>query len=170
MIKELLNFRHDSDTIPTAMGLNKEIDDKCREIVHFSSFTNFFIKEDFFSDDDNNTPENLTTVTGVLEKALGLCKSKEEEIYTLFVFKDVHNHCTQALSAYQVFEGEKDEKVKKKLKMLMELVELKAMADDEDDRKDVITPKDMFKKITIAKDNMYNFDNYYKALKNESSS
>jgi hypothetical protein len=123
----------------------------------------FFIKEDFFEDSDE-TPENLTTVTGILEKALSLCKTKEEEVYTLFVFKNVHEHCTQALSAYQVFEGEKDEKQKKKLKMLMELVELKALADDEDNRKDVITPKDMFKKIGIAKDNMYNFDKYYSII------
>lgn len=166
MVKEILNFKHDSDSIPTAMGFSTDIDNKCREIVHFAAFSNYFIKEDFF-DDNDETPSNLTTITGVLEKALSLCKTKEEELYTLFVFKNVHEHSSQAIAAYKVFEGEEDEKAKNKLKMLMELVELKALADDESDRKDLVTPKDMFKKITIAKDNMYNFDNYYNIV-NES--
>ena len=170
MVKEVLKFRHDSDNIPTAMGFDNIIDDRCREIVHFSAFTNFFIKEDFFDEDDDHAPQNLTTVTGVLEKALSLCNTKEEELYTLFVFRDVHNHCNQALAAYEVFQDEKDERQKKKLKMLMEIVELKVMSDDDGDRKDIVTPKDMFRKINVAKNNMYNFDNYYKALKNESSS
>ena len=167
MVKEVLKFRHEHDNLPTAMGFNMDVDVKCREIVNFSAFSNYFIKQEFFDETDNETPENLTTITGILEKALNLCKTKEEEIYTLFVFKNVYEHCTQALSAYQVFEGEKDEKSKKKLKMLMELVELKALADDDNERNDLITPKDMFKKITAAKDNLYNFDNYYN-LVNES--
>jgi len=99
-----------------------------------------------------------------------LCKTKEEEIYTLFVFKNVYEHVSQALAAYKVFEDETDEKSKKKIKMLLELVELKALADDDNDRNDLITPKDMFKKIQMARSNMYNFDHYYKAIKDESSS
>jgi hypothetical protein len=168
MVKEVLKFRHDSDNIPTAMGFDKFIDDRCREIVHFSAFTNFFIKEDFFDDEDEKTPENLTTITGILEKALSLCKTKEEEVYTLFVFRNVHEHCSQALSAYKVFEDETDEKQKRKLKMLMELVELKALSDDDSEREHLVTPKDMFNKIDIAKKNMYNFEDYYKAISNES--
>jgi len=166
MVKEILNFKHDSDSIPAAMGFSTDIDNKCREIVHFAAFSNYFIKEDFF-DDNDETPSNLTTITGVLEKALSLCKTKEEELYTLFVFKHVHEHSSQAIAAYKVFEDEEDEKAKKKLRMLMELVELKALTDDDNNREDLVTPKDMFKKITIAKDNMYNFDNYYNIV-NES--
>lgn len=165
MIETILKFKHDSENIPTALGFSEDIDNKCREIIHFSAFTNYFIKNDFF-DKEDDTPSNLTTITGILEKALSICKTEEEKIYTLFVFRSVHEHSTQAISAYRVFEEESDEKAKKKMKMLMELIELKAMADDDANRDEVITPKDMFKKITIAKENMYNFDKYY-AVVNE---
>jgi hypothetical protein len=160
MIKEILNFKHESESIPSALGLSETIDNKCREIIHFASFTNYFIKNDFFEDGDE-TPSNLTTITGILEKALSLCKTKEEEVYTLFVFRNVHDHCSQAIGAYEVFSKETSEKEKKRMKMLMELVELKALSDDDEDRSNLVTPKDMFKKITAAKDNMYNFDKYY---------
>ena len=162
-----MNFKHDSENIPKALGLSETIDNRCREIIHFSAFTNYFIKNDFF-DDNDETPRNLTTVTGILEKALNLCKTKEEEIYTIFVFRNVHDHCSQAIGAYKALEEETDEKSKKKMKMLMELVELKALTDDDDDRNTFITPKDMFKKIEAAKENMYNFEKYYSVI-NEST-
>ena len=41
-------FNHELETIPVAMGLSKEIDDLCRERVLFTTFTNYFIKEDFY--------------------------------------------------------------------------------------------------------------------------
>lgn len=163
MIKEILNFKHESENIPKALGLSETIDNRCREIIHFASFTNYFIKNDFF-DDADETPSNLTTITGILEKALSLCKTKEEEVYTLFVFRNVHEHCSQAIGAYEVFNKETDEKEKKRMKMLMELVELKALSEDDEDRSNLVTPKDMFKKITAAKDNMYNFDRYYSVV------
>ena len=166
MIKEILNFKHESDNIPTALGLSEGIDNRCREIIHFAAFTNYFIKNDFF-DDGDQTPSNLTTITGVLEKALDICKTKEEELYTLFVFRNIHDHCSQAIGAYKTFEEETDVKEKKKMEMLMHLVELKALSDDEDDRDYLITPKDMFKKIKVAKENMYNFENYYSVIINE---
>jgi hypothetical protein len=52
------------------------------------------------------------------------------------------------------------------MKIMMELVELKALMDKEDDRKDLITPKDLFRKIEIAKKNLYSFEDYYKEIKN----
>jgi hypothetical protein len=166
MIKELLTFRHESDNIPQALGLPEEIDERCREMIHFSCFTSYLITNEFFSSKDE-TPNNLKTITGVLEKTLGLCKTKEEEIYILFVFRNVHEHAVGAINAYEAYNDETDEKARKKMKMLMELVELKAVLDDKDERKDVITPKDMFKKIEVAKNNMYNFENYYSVI-NES--
>ena len=51
MIKEILNFKHESESIPSALGLSETIDNKCREIIHFASFTNYFIKNDFFEDE-----------------------------------------------------------------------------------------------------------------------
>lgn len=167
MLEKVLSFKHDSDNLQVAMGLPEGIDNKCREIVHFSTFTNYFIKSEFF-DNEDDAPNNLLTQTGVLEKALSLCENDQEEVYTMFVFKDAHNHCKQALGAFTQFEEEKDEKERKKMQMLMELVELKAMVDDDNDRSEIVTPKDMFKKIRAAKDNMYNFENYYKVVTNES--
>lgn len=164
MIEKLLKFKHDSNKIPTALGLSEEIDNKCREIIHFSAFTNYFIKEDFFSDDDETAPKNLTTTTGILEKSLSLCKTEEEKLYTIFIFRALHDNCTKAICAYKVYNEETDEKEKKKMKMMMELAELKAMVDDETDRSDYLTPKDMFKKIAAARENMYSFEKYYNSV------
>jgi hypothetical protein len=165
MIKELLKFHHDSDNVPVAMGFTEEMDSKCREIIHFSAFTNYFIKKDFFNEEED-APTNLMTITGILEKALNICQTEEEKVYTLFVFRNVHKHCSQAIGAWEAYYDEADEKQRKKMKMLIELVELKALTEDED-RETLVTPKDMFKKITAAKDNMYNFDKYYSVV-NES--
>lgn len=166
MLKEEIKFKHNSDSLPTAMGFSESIDNRCREIIHFAAFSNYFIKEDFF-DEEEEAPDNLTTVTGVLEKALGLCTTKEEEMYTLFCFKTIHKMSGQALGAYMSLQ-EADEKERKKMQMLIELSELKANFDEDEERSNLLTAKDMFKRIDLAKDNLYNFDNYYNAVSNDS--
>ena len=162
MLENIFKFQHTSDDIPTALGLPVDIDKKCREIIHFSVFTNYFIKKEFFENDDE-TPENLTTITGMLEKSLSLCKTDQERVYTLFIFRNIHKNCSQAIGAWETLDEEKDEKAKKKLQMLLELVELKALSEEED-RANLLTPKDMFKKIEAARNNMYNFDKYYNVI------
>lgn len=164
MIETVFKFQHDSNKIPVAMGFAEEIDNKCREIINFSTFSNFFIKNDLFNDSEE-APSVLTSITGVLEKALSVCKTEEEKIYLLYIFGNSHKHSTDAIIAWDALENEPDSKQKTKMKMLMELVELKAFT--EDDRKNLVTPKDMFKKIEVAKQNMYNFDKYY-SIVNES--
>jgi hypothetical protein len=159
MVETIFKFQHDSNVIPTALGLPEEVHDRCKEIIFFSTFTNHFIKKDFF-DNDADTPSTLTTITGVLEKALSLSTSESEKLYLLFIFKEVHEKGAHNLMGYQMIEEETDEKAKKKMKMLLELTELKALMSD-DDRSELTTPKDMFKRIDIAKKNMYNFENYF---------
>jgi hypothetical protein len=162
MIETMFKFQHDSNNVPEAMGFKEDIDEKCREIIHFSTFTNYFIKKDFFNDNEE-APSLLTSVTGILEKALTVCKTEEEKLYTLYIFRGCHTHCAEAINAWEVVQNETDKKELNKMKMLMELVELRALTED-DDRKNVITPKDMFKKIEVAKENMYNFDKYYSII------
>jgi len=154
-----IKFNHENSNIPTAMGLSTEIDKKCREIVNFSTFSIHLIKEEFFGENEDEAPANMTTVTGVLEKALNLCINDAEKAYTLFVFKQVHEHANQAMSAWQCYKKE-DEKERKKMELMLNLVELKALVED-DDKANYVTPKDMFSKIEIAKENMYNFEKYY---------
>lgn len=159
------NFNHDTEVIPVAMGYDIEIDEKCREIVYFSTFSNYFIKNEFY-DDQAEVPSNLTTTTGILEKALNLCKTEEEQIYTIFIFKNISNNASNALKSYIAYESASDKKYKEKIKVLLELSELEARLSDEK-REDLVTPKDMFRKIEKCKENLYNFDNYLSAI-NES--
>lgn len=161
MIEKLLKFQHENSNIPCAIGFSEEMDNKCREIIQFSTFTNYFIKNDFF-DGNDDVPANLTTVTGVLEKCINLCINDDERLYTIFIFKQVHEHAANALGAYKMYTEEGD-KEKKKLDILMQLVELKALTGDED-RSNFVTPKDMFARIEAAKDNMYNFEKYYNSI------
>lgn len=165
MLDKIFSFKHESDNIPAALGLTEELDNKCREIVNFASFSNYFIKKNLF-DEQDESPSNLTTVTGILQKALSLCQTEEERAYTLFVFRNVHDHASGALGAYEAYSDDSDDKSKAKMKAILELMELKVLS-EEDERSNYITPKDMFKKIEAAKDNMYNFEKYYSVV-NES--
>lgn len=156
-------FNHESDKIPVAMGFTEEFDDLCRERVMFSAISTHFITEEFF-DNEEDTPKNLNTITGILEKTLNTCKSETEQMYTLLIFRPTFDMATEAVAKYKILQ-EEDDKTKSKLKILMELVELKALMDKDSDRKDLITPKDLFRKIDLIKNNLYSFENYYKELK-----
>lgn len=160
----MFNFNHESDKIPVAMGFTEEFDDLCREKVMFSAISTHFITEEFF-DSEEEVPQNMNTITGVLEKTLKICKDESEKMYTLLIFRNTFDTAAQALAKYKVMQ-EEDDKTKKKLSILMELVELKALMDEED-RSHITTPKDLFKKIEAVKNNLYSFEDYYKQIKNE---
>lgn len=156
-------FNHESNKIPVAMGFTEEFDDMCRERVMFSAVSTHFITEEFF-DSEEDAPKNMNTITGILEKTLNTCKDESEKMYTLLIFRSTFDIATEAIAKYKILQ-EEDSKTKTKLKILMELMELKAMMDDKEERKDLITPKDLFKKIELVKNNLYSFENYYKELK-----
>ena len=160
----MFNFNHESDTIPVAMGFTEEFDDLCREKIIFSAISTKFLTEEFF-DGQDEIPQNMNTITGVLERTLNICKDENEKLYTLLIFRSTFDKATEALAKYKIMQ-EEDDKTKKKLSILMELVELKALMDDED-RAHITTPKDLFKKIEAVKNNLYSFENYYKQIKNE---
>jgi len=61
------------------------------------------------------------TITGILEKALNICQTEEEKVYTLFVFRNVHKHCSQAIGAWEAYYDEADEKQRKKMRIWQRL-------------------------------------------------
>ena len=157
-------FNHESETIPHALGFSDELDDVCRERVIFSTVSSHYITQEFF-DDEDQVPKNLNTITGILQKCLETCKNENEQLYTLLIFRTEFDTAAEAIAKYKLYHSE-SEQTQKKMKIMMELVELKALMDKEDDRKDLITPKDLFRKIEIAKKNLYSFEDYYKEIKN----
>ena len=157
-------FNHEVDSIPDAMGFSKEFDDICRERILFSAISTHFITKEFF-DEEDDAPKNMNTITGILEKCLNSCKDENEQTYTLLIFRKVFDLATESIAKYNLFNGG-DEKTKKRMKIMLELIELKALSEEEDDRDELITPKDLFRKIDAVKNNLYSFENYYKEINN----
>jgi hypothetical protein len=153
-------FDHEETKINRAVGVSDEMYERVKNIVFFSTFSNYFIKEDLF-DDENDVPKSLNTVTGDLEKALKLTSNDMEKDYLLLNFKNYHEMALETIAKYQLL-NRLDETEKKKISLIMQMMELK-MEEDAKNGEDVpVNPKEMFNKLEIAKKNLYNFEQYFK--------
>lgn len=162
----MIKFDHSMSSIPEALGFTLEMDNLCREIVYFSTVSNYFITDSFY-DDTDEVPNNLSTITGILEKAINLCSSEDEKIYLMFVFKNCFEMISKVLTIYKMLNNETSYEERKKLEIIMEMSELKALSDKSVKRDDLITPKQLINKIGIIKENPYNFDEYYKIVSSQ---
>jgi hypothetical protein len=100
MVKEVFTFNHDVENVNEALGLSDEQDDACREAIFFSTISNYLIGLELF-DEPNDVPKSLKTMTGDLEKSLGLVTTEKEKSYLLFIFKNMHDLCIESIAKYK---------------------------------------------------------------------
>lgn len=158
----MFTFNHEEKKINRAVGVPDKIYEKVKDIVFFSTFSNYFIIKDLF-DDENDAPKSLNTVTGDLEKALNLTCNEMEKDYLLLTFKNYHEIAIETIAKYQLL-NKLGEKEKKKVDLVLQMIQLQLNEDnklEDDESESFINPTVMFKKVEIAKKNLYNFEKYY---------
>jgi hypothetical protein len=171
-METVFQFQHDAEKINDALGLSYEQDMKCREVVFFSAFTNYFIGRELF-DDESERPRSLSTMTGDLEKAMSLLDTDREKSYMLLLFRNNHNLALEIISKYRLLENA-DKAERRKLDLILGLLELKLEEkkekQEEGEEVEYYSPSDMLKRIDFVKESRYNFQKYYNlvnALGNE---
>lgn len=161
---QTFNFQHNASKVAQALGVNPQTEDRCIEIINFCTISNYLISHEMF-DDRDDAPNNLTTLSGDLEKALSLVSNQEEKDYVLFMFRTLHDAVQATIAKYEVL-NELQGVDKKKAELVLQMIELKLEEKTEEDRDNYITPSSMFNRIKIVQQSNYNFQTYLTLLEN----
>lgn len=161
---QTFNFQHNASKVAQALGVNSQTEDRCIEIINFCTISNYLISHEMF-DDRDDAPNNLTTLSGDLEKALSLVSTQEEKDYVLFMFRALHDAVQATITKYEML-NELQGVDKKKAELVLQMIELKLEEKTEESRDNYITPSSMFNRIKIVQQSNYNFQTYLTLLEN----
>lgn len=165
MVENPFKFQHDVENIPQALGLSKEVEHKCIEMIIFSTISNLYLAEELF-DDLKDAPKSLTTLTGDLEKALSLCSNELEKSYMLFMFKQVCEICKEMM-AKQHMLNKMTGVDKEKAELLFKLLDLKVDEHaKEQETEAYLTPSMVLNRMKMVKKSRYDFQKYLSLLNN----
>lgn len=158
-------FEHNMPKVAQALGIESTTEDKCLEIIMFSTISNHLISEDLF-DSRADAPSKLTTMSGDLETALHLAQTEQEKEYILFMFRSLHNAVQAAISKNEVL-NQMTGIDKKKAELVMEMLEIKLEEHaKESDINSILTPKSVMNRIKLVTESKYNFEKYLLLLQN----
>jgi len=160
MVKEtVFNFHHSMEDFNDALGISKEIDEHCQDIIYFSAMSNHLCGRELF-EDIKDIPKQLTTVTGDLEKSISYAKNQTELQYMLLIFRKYHDITLDIISKYEALAF-MDGTEKRKFNLMMEQIEITLEEKvKEREGSSFISPKSLFNKIKLVKESRYNFDKY----------
>jgi hypothetical protein len=160
----MLKFKHDEEKLHRAFGLSDQVKDLIREKILFCTFSNILVRDELF-DDKDDAPAELTSITGILEKALGLATEQEHD-YMLLTFNDTHDMGHKALVHYKMINNNDTSKeARTKAKLLELLAGLKEL-DIYDSNSEIrsLVPSNFIKRIKMVKKSGYNFDKYIELI------
>jgi hypothetical protein len=156
----LQKFNHEKENIHEALCLSDDVKNVVREKIFFSTFSTALAAEELF-DSIDDAPSQLTTVTGILEKVIGLVSDTEYD-YMLLTFYNWHDLARHAYKHYKMINDTNvSSEIKTKMKILELLQGLKDDSDSSEEKKSgELNPKDVLKRINLTKKSGYNFDKY----------
>jgi len=158
----MLKFKHEEEQMHKALCLSDEVKDNVREKIFFSTFSNTLVKEELF-DNKDDVPAQLTTVTGILEKAIALANEQEYD-YMLLTFNNTHDLAHKALAHYKILSDDTTKEARTKMKLLELLAGLKELDMDEADEVRSLAPTNLVKRVKMVKKSGYNFDKYMELI------
>lgn len=159
VLENTFTFNHEARSINLAIGISEEISEKCRDIVLFSTVSNYFLSKELF-DDESQVPPSLGTVSSVLEKSLKYVENEHEQMYIMLIFNNVHRMTAESIAKYEILNSQKNlntDRINFILEMLDEKIEDAARKHD---CEQFVSVKEVFKKIEAVKNSRYNFEKY----------
>lgn len=163
--KSTFKFQHDAPKVAQALGVNSTTEEKCLEIIIFSTINNFLLSEQLF-DTREDAPSKLTSTSGDLETALHLVETEQEKDYVLFMFRQLHMAVQTSIAKKKALE-EMTGMDKKKAELIMQMLELKIEEKAEEvDIDSFLTPGAVFNRIKLVEESKYNFEKYLLLLQN----
>lgn len=161
-------FQHDMPKVAQALGIESTTEDKCLEIIMFSTISNHLISEDLF-DSRADAPSKLTTMSGDLETALHLAQTEQEKEYILFMFRQLHEAVQASIAKNQVL-NKMTGIDKKKAELVMQMLEIKLVEKaGEMDKDSILTPSSVMNRIKLVTESKYNFEKYLLLLQNNNN-
>lgn len=170
MLLKQKTFNHTSSNFREGLNIPSHIMSSAIEKIIFSTAVNAIAADEMYESRDA-APQELTTVTGDLQKTLSLVNEGLEYEVALLLFRHYHELTQTAVKHYMSMHGkeanqESAELVKKITKLLMVK---EVLEDDENDDPTNITFKKMLKRISFVKKSNYNFDRYIKYVSDYNS-
>ena len=159
----MFKFNHEAENLPRALSISEETEHKVEEMVFYSAASNHLLGKELF-DNENDRPKALTTITGDLEKALGLTVTDEERFYMLLRFYNIHDLTLECISKYRAIMEAETPAQQKKAAMFIKLLNIKLEeALEERDKKidnNFISPISILNRIRLVKESRYDFNRY----------
>jgi hypothetical protein len=159
----MFKFNHEAENLPRALSISEETEHKVEEMVFYSAASNHLLGKELF-DNENDRPKALTTITGDLEKALGLTATDEERFYMLLRFYNIHDLTLECISKYRAIMEAETPAQQKKAAMFIQLLNMKLEeALEERDKKidnNFISPISILNRIRLVKESRYDFNRY----------
>lgn len=179
MILQNQVFNHQEETIHGALGVSRETMIRCRERIFFCHFANSLQSIELFPARDE-APKEMTTVSGDLQRVLGMTHDPLEYEITLLQFNMYHRMAGSAFAQWHLEnDSDRDPEDKMKIELLRLLHKLKEVSDkakereennDDDDDNDTddlnskLDQETMIERIEFVKKSKYNFSRYMELL------
>ncbi len=152
-----VQLNHSKDTLSDSLGLSFYERHYVNNSVMFETIACFYLARNLF-DDIKDAPCDLTTSTGVLEKAYTHIKSEKEGIYMLLTYNSLHDSILSGLYSMENDRKIKDENRNKKTQAKTDEEKIKNLLSKLSKKFSGKNPlEDIVQKV---KDSNYNFEDY----------
>lgn len=170
MLLKQKTFNHTSSNFREGLNVPSHIMSSAIEKIIFSTAVNAIAANEMYESRDA-APQELTTVTGDLQKTLSLVNEGLEYEIVLLSFRHYHELTQKAVEHYMfIHSKEANEKQAELVKKITKFLMIKeVLEDDENDDPNNITFKKMLKRISFVKKSNYNFDRYIKYVSDYNS-
>jgi len=164
MVFQNIKLNHEVDDFKEALGLTKSLMNVCRERIFFSHFANNLMAIELY-DSKDAAPNDLTTISGDLQRCLKMITDPLEYEATLLFFSHYHEIAIHAFK-YWKLEHAKDLTVEQKLKLSILKLTLEAAKKkvERENKENVLLLSDLVQRIDVVVKSNYNFSKYMKII------
>lgn len=159
----MFKFNHECENLARALSISEETEKRVEEIVFYTAACNHLLGRELFDNEDDR-PKALTTITGDLEKALGLTTTEEEKYFMLLRFYNIHDLTQECIGKYRAMIDAETPSQQKRAAMVIQLINMKleeALEEaKKESNKDFISPVGIMNRIRLVKESRYDFDRY----------
>lgn len=168
----MFKFNHEAEKLGRALSIPEETEHKIEEIIFYSAASNHLLGRELF-ENESDRPKALTTITGDLEKALGLTNTDEERFYMLLRFNNLHDLILECIGKYRLLMDAETPSQQKKASVVIQILNMKLEEALEDKKKELddnfISPVSIMNRIRLVKESRYNFEKYLSLVEQNKS-
>ncbi len=166
------DMNHGAENFHETLNISADLKTLCRERVFFTAFSNSLQRYELYEDLHQDSPVELRTVSGDLQRCLRSISDPLQYEYTLLIFIGAQRASQKAFSFWLAErKAQSDPELQKKIEILRMLEELRDSVKTDDDDEDSQEPlieqlndKNMNMRVNLVKQSQHSFETYMNML------